>query len=93
MTYLHDFITARKALRTLIPKLLAGIIPILDREECTYEALWEGQPAFVESADSLIVRLPDGLLPNGYRLRIDFVPVNQVAWKNPDGTPTKGPGF
>lgn len=93
MTYLHDFVKARAEIRKLTPKLLACMIPILDREQCRYQALWEGQPAYIEAADSLIVSLPDGLLPDGYQLRIDFVPVNLASWKAPDGTPTEGPGF
>ncbi len=93
MTYLHDYVTARARIRELSPKLVAAMMPVLDRERCEYEALKEGQPSYMESADSLIVRLPDNLLPDGYRLRIDFVPVKQAPWKAPDGTSQKGPGF
>lgn len=93
MTYLHAFLEARKEIRKLAPKILAGIMPILDRLECTYQALWEGQPSYNDQADSILVDMPKGILPDGYRLRIDFVPVNLAAWKAPDGTDTKGPGF
>lgn len=84
MTYLDDYVTARAKIREYIPKLIAGIMPILDRADCTYEALREGQPSYLESADSLIVSLPDGSLPEGYQLRIDFVPVKAAEWIRPD---------
>lgn len=93
MTYLHDYVNARAEIRKLSPKLIAAMMPVLDREGCEYQALFEGQPSYTETADSLAVTLPDGVLPEGYRLRIDFVPIARSQWTRPDGTPTKGPGF
>lgn len=84
MTYLHDFTTARTSLREkVIPKMIAALMPTMDFLGFAYE----------RNDDSLFVTLPDGTLPEGYVMRIDFVPVNQVPWKAPDGTYVKGPGF
>lgn len=95
MTYLHDYVTARKTLREkVIPKVVASIMPILDQMGAEYEMLKEGQPTTTGAGvDSLMVRFPEGTLPDGYVMRIDFVSVKHVAWQMPDGTPAKGPGF
>lgn len=93
MTYLHEFLRAREEIRKLTPKLLASIIPILDQTGCEYQALWEGQPSYTHEADSILVSMPEGMLPDGYQLRIDFVPVKPSTWKAPDGTDKRGPGF
>lgn len=86
MTYLHDYTTARKAIQTdIAPKIIAAVMPILDRLGADYEAL-PGEES------GLIVSMPNGTLPDGYRLRIDFTAVNTAPWKAPDGTDTKGPG-
>ena len=87
MTYLHDYTAARKSLRTdVVPKLVAAIMPVLDRVGAEYEPL-PGEEL------GLIVSLPDGSLPERYRLRIDFTAINTASWKAPDGTQTEGPGF
>lgn len=94
MTYLHDYVNARSTLRRdVIPKLIAALMPTLDTLGMEYEMLKEGQPAEGATVDALLVSLPDGQLPDGYRMRIDFVALNKASWKAPDGTPTKGPGF
>lgn len=87
MTYLHDYTAARTKIRqAVVPKLVAALMPVLDREGASYSAL-PGEE------NGLIVTLPDGFLPDGYRLRVDFTAVSTAPWKAPDGTPTEGPGF
>lgn len=84
MTYLHDFTKARETLREkVIPKMIAALMPTLDFLGYSYE----------RQEDSLLVTLPEGTLPEGYIMLINFVPGKPSAWKTADGTDTKGPGF
>lgn len=84
---MHDYTAARKKIREdFAPKLIAALMPTLDMSGCEYEPLPGDQ-------DGLIISMPDGSLPEGYRLRIDFTAINTASWKAPDGTDTKGPGF
>lgn len=84
MTYLHDYITARKTLQEeVIPKMIAALMPTMDFLK--YEYVREG--------DSLYVTLPGNVLPEGYRMRIEFTAAKSSQWTAPDGTPVKGPGF
>ena len=87
MTYLHEYTIARtKIHKDMTPKLIAAVMPILDRMEAEYEALPPEQ-------SGLLVTMPEGFLPDGYRLRIDFTAVQTAPWKGPDGTEKEGPGF
>lgn len=94
MTYLHDYVSARNTLREkVIPKMIAALMPTLDFLGYKYEVLKEGLPAEAGMADSLIVELPEGMLPKGYKFRIDFSAIQVQPWKAPNGEEVKGPGF
>lgn len=80
MTYLHDYLSARDKIRSdVAPRLVAAVMPVLDRLGAEYEANRGEEPG-------LIVTLPDGMLPEGYFLRIEFTAVKTAPWVAPDGT-------
>lgn len=84
---MHDYTTARKKIRAdVAPILIAAIMPVLDRLGAEYQPL-PGEE------NGLIISMPDGFFPDGYRLRIDLTAISTASWKVPDGTDTKGPGF
>ena len=84
MTYLHDYTTARKVLReNVIPKMVAALMPTMDMLKFEY----------VRVEDTLVVMLPDGILPEGYQMRIVFEPFKNAEWKTLGETMVKDPGF
>jgi hypothetical protein len=94
VTYLHDYVRAREILRDqVVPKMMAALMPTMDFLGYEYERLREGSTVDGTSVDSIIVSFPDDLLPEGYRMRIEFSPIRKAPWKAPDGSEVKGPGF
>lgn len=69
MTYLHDYLNARKTLQEeVIPKMFAALMPTMDILKFTYS----------REEDTLIVALPDGTLPEGYVMQISFAPLKKT---------------
>lgn len=70
MTYLHDYLKARKTLQeNVIPKMFAALMPTMDFLGYTYS----------REEDTLIVTLPDDILPDGYVMQVSFAPLKQSA--------------
>lgn len=92
MTYLHDFITARKGLREkVIPKLIAALMPTMDMLGIEYVAMYENHPTTGDQVDGLRVTGEYLGLPDGYVMRIDFYPVKMAEWK--ETNPNTKAGF
>ena len=68
MTYLHDYLNARKTLQEkVIPKMFAALMPTMDFLGYVYS----------REEDTLIVTLPDDTLPEGYVMQISFAPLKK----------------
>lgn len=69
MTYLHDYLTARKTLQEkVIPKMIAALMPTMDILGFTYK----------REEDTLIVTLPSDTLPEAYVMQISFAPLKKT---------------
>ena len=88
MTYLHDFVNARKRIREkVIPKLVAALMPTMDTLGIDYVAMFENHPTSGEQVDGLRLSGEYLELPDGYVMRIDFYPVKMTEWKSTNPNP------